>query len=130
MTEWHWAIPPAPQGMAGRRPPCAGHAGLAAWDGRGQHLCRVCLNCGYGWTEACAGRTAAPPGTPVPPAASAGLFSFAACVASTGAGSFLSPLLSGAALVAAWLAVTVAVSLAVAAGYAAAGGGTGKGWRR
>jgi hypothetical protein len=125
MTEWHWAVPPEPRGMAGRRPPCAGHAGLAVWDGQGQHLCRVCLNCGYGWAEACTRRTA-PPGTPVPPAAGVGLFCLAASVVSTGAGSFLSPLLAGTALVAAWLAVTLAVAVAAGAGYAAAAGRAGK----
>jgi hypothetical protein len=65
----------------------------------------------------------------VPPAVSTGLFSLAAGVASTGAGCFLSPLLGGAALTAAWLAVTVAVSLALA-GWQAAAGRTGKGQGR
>ena len=126
MTEWHWAVPAEPQGMAGRRPPCAGRTQLAVRDGHGEHLCRVCLNCGYGWTEACT-RRPAPSGTPVPPAASIGLLSLAACVVSTGAGSFLSPLLAGTALVAAWLAVTLTVCVTAAAvGHAAAAGRAGK----
>jgi hypothetical protein len=63
----------------------------------------------------------------MPPAIIVGLFSLAAGVVSTGADGFLSPLLGGAALVAAWLAVTVAVSLALAAWYAAVAGRAWKG---
>jgi hypothetical protein len=63
----------------------------------------------------------------LPPAAIVGLFSLTAGVVSTGAGGFLSPLLDGAALVAAWLAITVAFSLALAAWYAAVSRHTRKG---
>jgi hypothetical protein len=118
MTEWHWAGPLAPQDMAGCRPPCAGHAELAVLGGEGEHLCRLCLNCGYGWTEACAGQgTAAPP-----PAICAGLFSLAGGLASVGAGSFLGLLLAGMAFAMAWLAVTVAFSIMAAAGCAVLAG--------
>jgi WhiB family redox-sensing transcriptional regulator len=76
----------------GRTPaPCAGHAELAVWDGAGEHLCRVCLNCGYGWTEACADQTAASPGTPVLPAPGLGLVSLSSGVASTGGGQSPEP---------------------------------------
>jgi hypothetical protein len=125
VTEWHWAVPPPPRD-GGRRPPCAGHVELAVWDGKGEHLCRVCLNCGYGWSEACTDPAATPPNTPMPPGAIIGLFSLAASVVSTGAGGFLSPLLGGPALVAAWLAVTVAFSFALAAWYGAVAGRTSK----
>jgi hypothetical protein len=120
MTEWHWASPLASPDMAGRTPPCAGHAGLAALDGQGEHLCRVCLNCGYGWPEACAGRDAAL--SRVPPAVWAGLFSLAGGLACAGAGSLLSVLLGGAALVVMWLAVTVVISVAAATGCVAVAG--------
>jgi hypothetical protein len=40
--------------MAGRRSPCKDVDALAGLDG--EHLCRLCRNCGYGWVEACADR--------------------------------------------------------------------------
>jgi hypothetical protein len=54
-TEWHHAGGAlAPQKMARREPPCKHRPDLAEFGGQGEHLCRICLNCGYGWAEACA----------------------------------------------------------------------------
>jgi hypothetical protein len=120
MTEWHWAGLLASADMAGRRPPCAERADLAVLDGAGEHLCRVCLNCGHGWPEACVGRAAAPRRGRLPsPAAGALLLCLASGLASSGALGVLSQMLGGAALVAGWLAVTVAISLLAAIGHAA-----------
>jgi hypothetical protein len=119
MTELHWAAPPAPRDMAGRTPPCAAHQELAVLGGKGEHLCRVCMNCGHGWTEACASHGAAPLRAPLPSAAAcAVLLSLPAALACT-AGSMASLLLAGTARVAAWLAIVVAVSVAGGAIYAA-----------
>jgi hypothetical protein len=112
MTECHWAAPFAPQDMAGRKPPCARHRELAATDGTGEHLCRVCLNCGHGWTEACTGA-----GTAAAPALCTGLLSLAAGLASAGARALLGTLFSGAALLTAWLAITIAVAVMAAIGH-------------
>lgn len=55
-TEWHWAGGVlAPEKMARREPPCKDIEDLASFGGEGEHLCRLCPNCGYGWVEACAG---------------------------------------------------------------------------
>jgi hypothetical protein len=119
MTEWHWAGPLAPRDMAGRRPPCAGRGELAVLGGEGEHLCRVCLNCGYGWPEACAGRGAVPRRVPLPPwPGGVLLVSLASGVASTGAASLLGLLLGGTALIIAWLAVTAALAVIAGIGYA------------
>ncbi len=130
MTEWHWAVPPAPE-PAALRTPCAGHPGLTVRDGRGEHLCRVCMKCGYGWTEACTGPgTPAPPRTPALPAVALDLVCLASGIVSTAIACLLSLVLSGAALVAAWLAVTVAVSFTAAVAYEAMTGHAGKEHRR
>lgn len=128
MTEWHWAqVPPAPQGTAGCRAPCAGHPGLAVWDGGGEHLCRVCLNCGYGWTEACTGPGApAPHRTPALPTLALDLVCLGSGVVSTGIACMLSLVLGGAALIGTWLAVTVTVSFTAAVAYEAMTGRPGK----
>ena len=55
LTEWHHvggAL--APSKMAHRKPPCRHHSDLAKFGGEGEHLCRLCTNCGYGWVEGCA----------------------------------------------------------------------------
>jgi hypothetical protein len=72
----------------------------------GEHLCRLCGNCGYGWAEACpapvgvpreapapAPVTHAPPGEGAPPPA-VPLCTLAVSLAATGAGCFLSLRLS------------------------------------
>lgn len=119
MTEWHWAGPLARQGTAGRQPPCAGRAELVGLRGEGEHLCRACLYCGYGWPEACIGQDGTPCRVPLRfPAIGAGLLALGGGLASTGAGSLLSLLFKGAALIAAWLTVTVALSVMAAIGYA------------
>jgi hypothetical protein len=43
----------APRKTAGREPPCQNLPALEALGGEGEHLCRMCPNCGYGWAEAC-----------------------------------------------------------------------------
>jgi hypothetical protein len=118
MTEWHWAGPFAPKDMAGRTPPCGAHRELAVLGGAGEHLCRVCLNCGYGWTEACVSHGAVPRRVPEPSSAADALFSLASGAASTGVASLLGLLFSGTARVAVWLAVTVALSVIAGIGYA------------
>jgi hypothetical protein len=116
MTEWHWAAPYAPAEMAGRMPPCAARGEQAVLDGGGEHLCRVCLNCGFGWPEACLGRAAAPVRLPSP--AWAGLVSLASALASAGAGSLLGVLFHGPALAVMWTAVTVVIAVIAAIGCA------------
>jgi hypothetical protein len=142
-TEWYWAaVALAPREQPRGRAPACGELGLLGMPVEGEHLCRLCGNCGYGWAEAClapartprgvtvpAPDTAAPPGSGVPPLAVL-LFSPAVSLAGTAAGSFLGPQLSGAALVAAWLAATVAIAVVIAAGHAAAAGRAGKGSSR
>jgi len=62
LTEWHHiggVLGPAK--MARREPPCKSYPGLAEFGGEGQHLCRLCPNCGYGWVEACADSAAPDP---------------------------------------------------------------------
>jgi len=55
-TEWHGSGGVlAPRKMGRREPPCKYEPDLAVFGGEGEHLCRLCLNCGYGWVEACAG---------------------------------------------------------------------------
>jgi hypothetical protein len=125
-TEWHWAtVAFASQVQRGRAPAC-GELGLLGMPVEGEHLCRLCTNCGYGWAEACAvpagtprGATVpaaapAPPGPGVPPLAVL-LFCLAASLAGTGAGWFLSLQVSGAALAAAWLAAAAAITTVIAA---------------
>lgn len=119
MTEWHWAVPPAPK-QAALRTPCAGHPRLAARDGKGEHLCRVCMKCGYGWTEACTGPGAPDPaGTLVLPVLALDLVCLGSGVVSTGVACVLRLVLGGATLVAAWVAVTVVVSFTTAVAYEA-----------
>lgn len=117
MTEWHWAAPHAPGEMAGRLPPCAGHDELAVLDGAGEHLCRVCLNCGYGWPEACLRRDGTPSREPPPPGW-AGLLSLASSLASAAAGSLLSQVFHGPALAVMWLTVTTVIAVIAVLGYA------------
>jgi hypothetical protein len=122
MTEWHRAALLASPDMAGRMPPCAEHAELelAALGGAGGHLCRVCLNCGYGWAEACVGRPAQE--RAAVHAAWAGLLALAAGAACTGARNLLGQEFSGPELAAMWLAVTVVVALIAAIGQAVLAG--------
>lgn len=120
MTEWHWAGPLAPPDMAGRRPPCAHRTDLAVLDGTGEHLCRVCLNCGHGWPEACTGQAASLSQVPLEAQSVwAGLLTLGGGLASTGADTLLSRVLSGTALLLTLLAVIVAISALAATGYAA-----------
>jgi ribosomal protein S27AE len=54
LTEHHWAGGAlGPKKMSRREPPCKDSDDLAAFGGEGEHLCRLCANCGYGWVEAC-----------------------------------------------------------------------------
>src|SRR3981081_2076038 len=52
-TRWHWAggalAPLEPDGSA---PACAG-PGIVDEAVTGEHLCRSCPVCGYGWPESC-----------------------------------------------------------------------------
>jgi hypothetical protein len=67
LTEWHRAGGClAPGKMSGREPPCNNRDDLAAIGGKGEHLCRLCVNCGYGWVEACAPSRGAGPLRAVP----------------------------------------------------------------
>jgi hypothetical protein len=129
-TQWHWAAL-ALRPQAGPAPAC-GELSLLDTPVDGEHLCRLCGNCGYGWAEAClAPPTPTPraPG-PVPPAPAprgAGapghavlLVSLAVSMACTGAGCFLGLVLSGAALAAAWLAAAATAAVVITAGHAAA----------
>ncbi len=126
MTEWHWAIPPPPK-QAALRTPCAGHPGLATQNGREEHLCRVCMKCGYGWTEACTGPCAPNlAGTLVLPALPLDLVCLGSGIVSTATACVLRLMLGGTALAAAWLAVTVAVSFTTAVAYQAMTGRAGK----
>jgi hypothetical protein len=118
-TQWHWAaVAFAPREQPA---PACGELGLLGVTIDGEHLCRQCGNCGYGWAEACTPHGAGPRPAPVPIlgvlAASLG-----AALACTGAGSFLSLLLGGAALAAAWLVLAFAISVALTIGYAALAG--------
>jgi len=55
LTEWHKAGGMlAQKKVAGREAPCRHCRDLAGFGGEGEHLCRLCANCGYGWVEACA----------------------------------------------------------------------------
>lgn len=52
LTQWHWAGGVfAPKEMDGRQAPCRPMDDLSG--PRGEHLCRMCRDCGYGWPEAC-----------------------------------------------------------------------------
>ena len=55
LTEWHSAggVLAHDKKMARREPPCKAYPDLAKFDGSGEHLCRVCAHCRYGWVEAC-----------------------------------------------------------------------------
>jgi predicted RNA-binding Zn-ribbon protein involved in translation (DUF1610 family) len=54
-TEYHRAGGGfAPEKTGDREPPCKSIPALQRLDGEGEHLCRLCPNCGYGWAEACA----------------------------------------------------------------------------
>jgi len=120
-TEWHWAaVALAPKEQQRRWAPACGELGLLGTPVEGEHLCRLCTNCGYGWAEACAAPASAPRGALAPPKRGVPLlavllFSLAVSLAATGAGCFLSLQLSGAALVAAWLAATAAFTAVIAA---------------
>jgi hypothetical protein len=126
-TQWHWAalaFTPRDQ-----QDPACGELALLGIAVDGEHLCRRCGNCGYGWAEACTAGAGALAGryrraVPLPGVLVASL---AVALACTGAGSFLGLAVGGAGLAAAWLAVAVAVSAAVTAGYAVL---AGKGSRR
>lgn len=56
-TEWHWGggifAPKKGGDGAESSYPCHSISDLSE-IGEGEHLCRVCQNCGYGWVEACA----------------------------------------------------------------------------
>lgn len=53
-TEYHWAGGVwAPKKTFDRESPCKGIQTLSEIGGGSEHLCRVCLNCGHGWPEAC-----------------------------------------------------------------------------
>ena len=55
LTEWHrFGGAFAPREMTGRRPPFKDSGALSGLGG--EHLCRLCGSCGYGWPEACADR--------------------------------------------------------------------------
>jgi hypothetical protein len=97
LTEYHPAAVLWPHEMAGHRPPCADLTHLARPAGRGQHLCRLCLNCGCGWPESCVGRNAALPS----PAVCVLAASFASSLTATVAASIACLLLAGPARVAA-----------------------------
>lgn len=119
MTEWHRAGPLGPADMAGRRPPCADRPDLALPDGQGEHLCRTCLNCGYGWAETCADPPAPRPAPSAQSTAWAGLVVLGAGLASTGGDALLGRVLGGTALSVILLAVIVAIAVAAAAGWSA-----------
>jgi ssDNA-binding Zn-finger/Zn-ribbon topoisomerase 1 len=68
-TEWHRAGGVlAPKKEAGPEPPCKSIRALETLRGEGEHLCRLCPNCGYGWAEACMDNRVGDPGRlrPVP----------------------------------------------------------------
>ena len=52
-TEYHWAGGLWAPKTGKRKAPCEDHPELAR-IGKGEHLCRIYGNCGYGWVEACA----------------------------------------------------------------------------
>jgi hypothetical protein len=57
-TEWHSSS----KWTSGRQNvPCSAPCDDLSRD-EGEHLCRGCGNCGYGWAEACAPTRAAPAG--------------------------------------------------------------------
>ena len=121
LTEYHRAARLGPGEMAGHRPPCASLIHLARPAGRGRHLCRVCLNCGHGWAEACpapaetiARRRALPS-----PAACAGLLALVCGLEAAAASGAVSMLLAGSARVVGWCAVALAVAAWAWAGYTA-----------
>jgi hypothetical protein len=122
LTRWHWAAQRAEQEIAGHRPPCAGRTDLLRPGGRGEHLCRLCLNCGYGWLEACTGQGTVPPAPPaaaaLPPAACAGLSALAGTLACTGADVFLGSSFRGPALAVMQLAAAVVIAMLIAVGSA------------
>jgi hypothetical protein len=141
-TEWHWAAVafPSREQQRGRAPAC-GELGLLGIPVDGEHLCRLCTNCGYGWAEACPAPPSAPPRVAVSPPAPAPPrpkvpslavlpFSLVVSLVGTGAGSVLSPRLSGAALVAAWLAVAAAMTVVIVVGHLATAGWAGSGSSR
>lgn len=121
-TRWHWAggalAPPEPDGST---PACSG-PGVTGEAVTGEHLCRSCPACGYGWPESCtvAGVRALTALT-LPPGCGPSLAALASGLLSGGTVFLLSTLLGGAALAGAWLAVTVAVAAAIGLAAAAPG---------
>ncbi len=111
-TEWHWAEVALPSGEQHGRVLACGELGLLGTPADGEHLCRQCTSCGYGWTEAVAAPAAARCGRLVPVLAVPGicLVTFLACA---GAAGFLSRLLAGAALTAAYLAAAAVIAAVV-----------------
>jgi hypothetical protein len=129
LTAWHWAGGGlAPQELGGRAPACGELGDLVGPGVQGEHLCRLCGTCGYGWAEACVIASSAELGRVLllSPAAGALLVSLTSGLASAGAAILLSAWLGGAALIAAWVAVTAAISVTVVAGYTAAAARAGK----
>lgn len=142
VTEWHWAAVafPSREQQRGQAPAC-GDLGLLGIQVDGDHLCRLCTNCGHGWAEACPAPPSVPPraavsqpAAPAPPRPKvpslAVLLSLVVSLVGTGAGRVLSPRLSGAALVAAWLAVAAAMTVVIVVGHLATAGRTGSGSSR
>lgn len=130
-TRWHWAggalAPLEPDGSA---PACAG-PGIVDVAVTGEHLCRSCAVCGFGWPESCtvAGAQAVT-ALALPPGCGPSLVSLASGLLSGGAGFLLSVFLGGAALAGTWLAAAVTVAAAtglVASAAAAASGRRGGG---
>ena len=125
-TRWHWGggalAPLEPDGSA---PACAG-PGIVDEVVTGEHLCRSCPVCGYGWPESCtvAGARAVA-ALALPPGCGPALVSLASGLLPGGAGFLLSQFLGGAALAGTWLAATLTVAAAagLVAGAVAAGPG-------
>jgi hypothetical protein len=96
-TRWHWAggalAPLEPDGSA----PASAGPGIVDEAVTGEHLCRSCAVCGYGWPESCtvAGAQALT-GLAPPAGCGTSLAALASGVLSGGAGFLLSPLLGGA----------------------------------
>jgi hypothetical protein len=113
-TDWHWAAVALPSGDQHGRVLACGELGLLGTPADGEHLCRRCASCGYGWTEAVAAPAAVGRQARVSVLAVPGvcLVTFLACA---GAAGFLSRLLAGAALTAAYLAATAVIAAVVVA---------------
>lgn len=70
-NQYHWAGGCwAPKKTHGQESPCKDRRDLQAiGEQQGEHLCRVCPSCGFGWVEACSDRDGPPEDEPAEGAA-------------------------------------------------------------